>query len=346
MTATIGFPDSYPSEKDQIRFGKQVIANLMSSPGVRNAAATSLLPLVNFKRAYVEVQLEGEPVVPGHGHVANNAIVTPDFFQLMQIPLVSGRVFRESDGQSQSGAVVISQTAARSFWPGQNPIGKHLRFYWSGLEDREVIGVVGDVKQTSLASPSQPEMYLPFYELGYSYLTFLVRTEGVPELFGATLVDHIQKVDRMMAVYDVRSAEHLMSESLGPSRSYMWLIGIFGLTALALSAIGIFGLISFSVAHRTAELGVRLALGALPRQLLRMILGEALSLTLAGIALGVISSIALTRLIASLLFGVTPTDPTTFAFVCVVLVLCALAAAFVPARRAMALDPMVALRDE
>jgi putative ABC transport system permease protein len=346
MTATIGFPDSYPSEKEQIRFGKQVIANLKSSPGVREVAATSLLPLVNFKRGYTELQLAGEPVDPGHGHLANTTIVTPDFFQVMQIPLVSGRVFLESDAGLQSGAAVISQTAARSFWPGQNPIGKHLKFDWAGPLDREVIGVVGDVKQTSLASPSQPEMYLPFYGLGYTYLTFLVRTEGAPELFGRTLVDQVQKVDRMMAVYDVRSIEQLMSESLSPSRSYLWLIGVFGVTALALSAIGIFGVISFSVAQRTSEFGIRLALGALPGQLLRMILGEALGITLVGIAFGVIGSITLTRLIANLLFGVAPTDPVTFAFVCVVLVICALAAAFVPALRAMTLDPMVALRNE
>jgi putative ABC transport system permease protein len=346
-TATIGFPDSYPSEKEQIPFGKQVIANLKSSPGIQDVAATSLLPLVNFKRAYVEVQIADELVDPGHLHEANTTTVTPDFFRVMQIPLVSGRVFLESDAGSQLGAIVISETAARSFWPGQNPIGRHLKFFWSrGAQDREVVGVVGDVKQSSLASASQPEMYLPFYGVGYTYLTFVARTDGSPELFGRTLVEQVQKVDRMMAVYDVRSVEQLMSESLSPSRSYLWLIGGFGLTALALSAIGIFGVISFSVAQRTSEFGIRLALGALPGQLLRMILGEGLRLTLAGIALGVAGSIVLTRLISSLLFGVTPTDPITFIFVCMVLVLCALAASFVPARRATALDPTVALRSE
>jgi putative ABC transport system permease protein len=150
----------------------------------------------------------------------------------------------------------------------------------------------------------------------------------------------------MMAVYDVRSAEQLMSESLSASRSYLWLIGVFGLTALALSAIGIFGVISFSVAQRTSEFGIRLALGALPGHLLRMILGEGLRLTLAGIGLGIVGSIALTRLISNLLFGVTPTDPITLAVVCIILALCALAASIVPARRAMTLDPIVALRNE
>ena len=347
MTATIGFPDSYPSANEQIRFAKRAIANLKSAPGVREVAGTSLLPLVNFKRAYVELQLTGQPVDSGHGHQANTTTVTPEFFHVMQIPLVSGRVFLESDAGLQSGAVVISQTAAHSFWPGQNPIGRHLKFDWGGrAQDREVVGVVGDVKQTNLASASQPEMYLPFYGVGYTYLTFLVRTEGAPETVGRTLVDQIQKVDRMMAVYDVRSVEQLMSESLSPNRSYLWLIGIFGITALALSGIGIFGVISFSVAQRTSEFGVRLALGALPAQLLKMILAEGLQLTLAGIGLGVVASIALTRFISHLLFDVTATDPLTFVFVCLVLVVCAIAAALVPARRAMALDPMVALRNE
>jgi putative ABC transport system permease protein len=347
MTATIGFPDSYPSEKEQIRFSKQVIANLRSAPGVRDVAATSLLPLVNFKRAYVELHLAGEPDDPGHAHEANTTVVTPDFFRVMQIPLVTGRVFLDSDASLQSGALVISQTAARSFWPGQNPIGRHLKFYWAGgAQDREVVGVVADVKQTSLAAASAPEMYVPFYGVGYTYLTFLVRTESSPEPFASTLVDQVQKADRMMAVYDVRSAEQLMSESLSASRSYLWLIGVFGLTALALSAIGIFGVISFSVAQRTSEFGIRLALGALPGHLLRMILGEGLRLTLAGIGLGIVGSIALTRLISNLLFGVTPTDPITLAVVCIILALCALAASIVPARRAMTLDPIVALRNE
>ena len=347
MTATIGFPDSYPSEKEQIPFGQQVIVNLKSAPGIQDVAATTLLPLVNFKRAYVEVQIAGEPVDPSHMHEANTTTVTPDFFRVMQIPLVSGRVFLESDASSQSGAIVISETAARSFWPGQNPIGRHLKFFWSrGTQDREVVGVVGDVKQSSLAAVSQPEMYLPFYGVGYTYLTFVARTDGSPELFGRTLVEQVQKVDRMMAVYDVRSVEQLISESLSPSRSYLWLIGGFGLTALALSAIGIFGVISFSVAQRTSEFGIRLALGALPGQLLRMVLGEGLRLTLAGIAIGSAGSIVLTRFISNLLFGVRPNDPITFAFVCIVLVLCALAASFVPARKVTALDPTVALRNE
>jgi putative ABC transport system permease protein len=189
-------------------------------------------------------------------------------------------------------------------------------------------------------------MYLPFYGVGYTYWTFHARTEASAEIFGHILVDQIQKVNRMMAVYDVRSVEQVISDSLSPSRSYLCLIGVFGVTALALSVIGIFGVISFSVTQRTSEFGVRLALGALPAHLLRMILGEGLRLTLAGIGLGVAGSIALTRLMSNLLFGVTPTDPITFASVSLVLVLCALAASFVPAHRTAALDPMVALRNE
>ena len=345
-TATIGFPDSYPSGKEQIKFAKLAIANLRSLPGVTAVAATSLPPLVNFKRVYTELRLAGEPADAGHSRQANTTVVTPDFFQVMRIPLLSGRVFLESDGGLRSGAIVISQTAARSLWPGQNAIGKHLQFDWSGPQDREVIGVVGDVKQTSLAAASQPEIYLPFYGVGYTYLTFLVRTAAAPQSFERTLVDQIQKVDRMLAVYDVRSLEQLMSESLSPSRSYLWLIGTFGVTALALSAIGIFGVISYSVAQRTSEFGVRLAVGAMPRQLLRMILGEGLRLTLAGVGIGLAGSIGLTRLISGLLYGVTPTDPITLGFVCIVLVLCALAASFLPAKRTMSLDPMVALRNE
>jgi len=345
-TATIGFPDSYATEKTRILFAKNVIANLKNSPGVRSAAGTSLLPLINFKRQVQPVQPAGEAFDPNRGHQTNVTTVTPDFLQTMRIPLIAGRFFDERDAGLTSGPVVISETTARNLWPGQNPLGKHLQFAWYDPQDREVVGIVGDVKQSSLASPSLPELYLPFFGVGYSYLTFLVRTDGNPRAFGKTLADQIHKVDPTMAVYDVGTLSQSLSESLSPNRFYLRLIGAFGLTALVLAAIGIYGLISFAVAQRTREMGVRLSLGATPIELLRMILGQGLRLAVAGVALGLAGSLALTRLLSGLLYGVTPTNPVALFLSAAMLLLCALIACGVPARRAMRVDPMVALRYE
>jgi putative ABC transport system permease protein len=345
-TATIGFPDSYPTEKERILFAKNVLANLRNSPGVRSAASTSLLPLINFKRQVASVLSAGEAFDQNRGHQTNVTVVTPDFFETMRIVLIDGRLFDERDAGLRSGHVVISETTARNLWPGQNPLGKRLQFDWYDRQDREVIGVVGDVKQSSLALPSLPELYLPFFGVGYSYLTFLVRTDDDPRAFGKTLADQIHKVDPTMAVYDVGTLSQSLSESLSPNRFYLRLIGTFGLTALVLAAIGIYGLISFAVAQRTREMGVRLSLGATSSELLRMILGQGLRLAIAGVVLGLAGSLALTRLLSGLLYGVTATNPLALLLSAALLLLCALLACSFPARRAMRVDPIVTLRYE
>jgi len=346
MTATIGFPDSYQTSSQKIRFAKQVIEDLRGIPGVRDVAGTSLLPLLSFKRQGGPVQINGEPPDLNHGRESGFSIVTPGFFSAMQIPLIAGRSFTEAEGGLTSGPLVISESAARNWWPGQNPLGKHLHFLWDDSQDREVIGVVGDVKQDSLALPSRPEIYVPFYGLPFPYITFVMRTEQNPESFGKTLVDTVHTVDSTMAVYDVQSLNHLISDSLNPNRFYLRLLGAFGFIAVALAATGVYGLISFGVGQRTREFGIRLALGALPREILRMILSQGLRLVFAGLIVGLLGSVALSRLIAGFLFGVQPTDPFTLVGSAAIIVFCALAACYIPARRATRVDPMVALRHE
>ena len=346
ITGTIGFPDSYPTPKEQIRFTKQVIANLKAVPGVRDVAGTSLLPLINFKRGAGPVQVVGEPADADHEQYAEWTTVTPEFFHAMQIPVVSGRTFTDAEDAPKSGPIVINQTAARVFWPDRNPIGKHLKFQMLEAQDREIIGVVGDVKQNGLAAPSQPEIYVPFYGVGRPYVTFIVRTERDPGSFARRLADEVHKVDSTFPVYDVRTLEQLSSQSLNPNRFYLRLLGTFGLTALVLAAVGIYGLVSFSVAQRTRELGVRMTLGALPSGILKMIMGQGLRLTIAGLAFGLLGAAMLSRFIASLLYGVTPTDPLTLAAASAVIIASAMAACYIPARRAMRVEPIVALRDE
>ena len=292
------------------------------------------------------MQLEGEPLDRSRARDVNITVATPDFFAVMQIPVISGRVLNDADTGSSAGAVVINETAARNFWPGKNPLGRHLHFAWSEAQDREVVGVVGDVKQTSLAAMSKPEIYLPFYAVGYSYLTFIVRADQNQATLSKTVTDQIHRVDGSIAVYDVQSLEQLISESIDPNRFYLRLVGSFGLAALALAAIGIYGLVSFSVAQRTREMGIRLALGAIPCELRRMVVGEGLRLAVSGLTIGIPVALALGRLFSALLYGISATDPLTLILVALALIAIALGACYLPALRAMRVDPVVALRYE
>jgi putative ABC transport system permease protein len=346
VTATIGFPDTYRTETDKIQFAKKAIARLEAVPGVRATAATSLLPLLNFKRGELVAHLDGETPESNRGHSIYTTIVTPGFFRVMEIPVISGRIFTEADDAAKSHFLVINQAAARKLWPGQNPLGKHVNFFWSGPRVGEVVGVVGDVKQSGVAAPIRPEMYVPFYGMPSPYLTFIVRAEKPLAVLAGTITDEIHKVDGTLAVYDLGSLEQVARESLSPNRFYLLLVGTFGLIALALAALGIYGVVSFSVAQRTQEFGVRLALGAQPSDVLRIVLGQGLGLAIGGVAIGLASALALTRLLANLLFGVSATDPVTFAGVAALLSVIALLACYIPARRAMRVDPIVALRYE
>lgn len=346
ITGTIGYPDSYVTQEQKAAFAKRVISNLKEVPGVRDAAGTSLLPLYNFKRQLSPVQILGQPSDPHHEPESEVTTVTPEFFRSMQIPLIAGRTFTEVDGGLDSGPIVVNEAAARRFWPNQNPLGRQVRFEWIGTVVREVIGVVGDTRQTSLATPAEPEIYLPFYGIACSYLTFVVRTDANPAAFAKVLDDQVHKVDGTMPVYDVQTLERLTAESFAPNQFYLRLIGTFGMMALGLAAIGVYGLISFNVAQRTHELGIRLALGALPGGLLRHIVWEGMRLTLAGLVAGVACALLLTRLISGLLYEVAPTDSTTLLAASGLLLLCEMAACCIPARHAMRVDPMIALRYE
>ena len=346
ITGTIGYPDSYATQEQKTVFAKRVISNLTEMPGVLDAAGTSLLPLYNFKRQFSPIQIVGHPSDPHHEPESEITTVTPEFFRSMQIPLIAGRTFTEVDGGLDSGPIVVNEAAARRFWPNQNPLGRQVRFEWIGTVVREVIGVVGDTKQTSLATQSEPEIYLPFYGIASPYLTFVVRTNANPAAFANVLDDQVHKVDGTIPVYDVQTLERLTAESFAPNRFYLRLISAFGMMALGLAAIGVYGLISFNVVQRTHELGVRLALGALPGGLLRQIAWEGMRLTLVGLVVGVACALVLTRFISGLLYGIAPADPMTLIGASGLLLLSEMAACYIPARRAMRVDPMVALRYE
>ncbi|HSE99030.1 MAG TPA: FtsX-like permease family protein, partial [Blastocatellia bacterium] len=243
------------------------------------------------------------------------------------------------------GVVLINETMARRYWPGHDPIGQRLEIGYSRKE-LEIIGMVGDVRQLRLDAEVKPEVYVSFNQTPWTFMTFVIKTAGDPSSLASTVRGQVGIVDKDIPVYSIATMQQRMSDSVAKRRFNMLLVGSFGFLALVLAGVGIYGVISYSVAQRTHEIGLRMALGADRRDIFRLIVGQGIVLTIIGIGIGLIGSFALTRLISTLLFGVTATDTLTFAGVSLLLSSVALAACYVPARRATRVDPMVALRYE
>jgi putative ABC transport system permease protein len=262
--------------------------------------------------------------------------------------LQQGRVFTEADTADKPAVTVINETLARRLWPGENPIGKRLKQGWPETKSpwREVIGVIADVKLEGVDQPTPLQSYLPLAQESPRFLTLVVRTDGNPLNLAATTEQTIHSVDRDLPVFGVRSMDQLLGNAIARQRLTLVLLVGFGLLALLLAAVGIYGVISYSVSQRTRELGIRIALGASASDVLRLIVGQGMKLTVAGIVLGLLSAFVVTRWMETLLFGVGATDPLTFSVIAPLLTVVALLACWLPARRATKVDPMVALRDE
>src|SRR5215813_647076 len=333
----------------------ELLRRARALPGVAEAAAANTAPL-SSEIPLLPVELEGHPVVTGQlaTHLWSGA-VTPDYFQVMRTPLLAGRVFTEADGEMSAKVALVSASTARQFWPGENPIGKYIRVVWE-QERRIVVGVVGDVRQFDMAgkTPSyiNGAFYMPYPQsTGLnrrlpSDMTLILRTAAnAPQLAG-DLRRLVAKVNPNAPLSEIRTMDAAVAASTSSSRSLMWLFISFGAAALILAAIGAYGVVSYSTAQRTYEMGVRVALGATRRNIFGLVLGQSLRLVLTGLALGVAASLALTRLMAGFLYGVTATDPLTFLAVSLLLIITGLLAGYLPARRAAGVDPMVALRSE
>jgi putative ABC transport system permease protein len=265
----------------------------------------------------------------------------------MGVPLLSGRTFTDRDDASALPVAIISKSTALYFWPGQDAIGKHLRGPCGDDKNWcQVVGVVGDVKQHHLEQASQLAVYAPFSQDTWAFLAFVVRTKLEPASAASAVEGAIHSVDPDEPVYNVRSMRDVEAASLSPQRLQIALIGLFAALALILACMGIYGVMAYSVAQRTSEIGVRMALGAHTGNVLSLVLGEGLRLAALGAAIGLAGSLFAARLLSGMLFGVAPSDPATFAGVAMVLVLVALVACYVPARRATRVDPLVALRYE
>ncbi|HEY0098110.1 MAG TPA: ABC transporter permease [Pyrinomonadaceae bacterium] len=338
----------YPEDNQIVAFHRQALERLKSLPDVRSVGAVSALPFGGNLGARTSFSIEGRPVPrPGEELSTDVRVTDENYFQTIGIPVLSGRGFTEQEAKEDRRTIIINETMARQHFPGQNPLGQYLRVQMMpDPQPMEIVGVVADAKYKTLEAPPHPMVYWTHPQLTYSEMTLIVRTNGDPMNLAAAVRREIQAIDKDQPVADVRTMQSWIDELTARSRFGTLLLTIFAALALVLASIGIYGVMSYSVTQRTHELGIRIALGAKTLDVLKLILGRGLVLTLIGIALGLAASIVLTRFMSSLLFGISATDPITFGGLSLLLTAVALLACYVPTRRAMRVDPMVALRNE
>jgi putative ABC transport system permease protein len=277
----------------------------------------------------------------------------PGYFETLGIPLVQGRLFTEQDDAESLPVAVVNQTLARRFWPGENPVGRKVTFggafgpsgYFPEVP-REVVGVVADFKSTGLGNETDPEIYFPHQQAVWRSMSTVVRTQGDPLALADELRQEVWTLDRSIAVFQLRTMDEVVSQSVARPRLNTGLLTAFAVISLVLAAIGVYGLISYSVSLRSSEIGLRMALGAQRRDILWQMLREGAVLTAVGLVVGTLVALALTRSLTALLFEIAPTDPLTFASVALLLLAVTLLASYLPARRATRVDPLVALRDQ
>ena len=343
FTMRIALPTSkYTTKAQTIAFYKQTLSLVRTLPGVEAAAISSAIPLTPSRMS--PMLPEGQPAVPiGQRPILYIQTISPDYAAALHIPLLRGRVFTEHDDADSPPVAIVNQATVRRYWPNENPIGKHI-LLGQLPKPVEVVGVFGDIKNVSLASDASPEIFLPFPQLPWAWLNLEVRTSAGPHTLISAVRRQISQVDKDQPVTNVQTMEELLESGSSQSRFTMFLLGIFSATALMLAIVGIYGVIAYSVAQRTQELGIRMALGAAKGDILKLVLGHGLGLALAGIAIGVAASLALTRLMAPLLYETSATDPIALVVSAGLFTGVALIASYFPARRAADIDPADALR--
>jgi predicted permease len=344
LAMEISLPDTrYPTSDARVAFYRRTIDELRAIPGVHSAAASSTLPLTGNDMG-IGFRIEGRPVRnEDHTNAAYHA-VSPDYFTTMGIRILRGRGFTDRDSETASPVLVISETMARSYWPGEDPIGKRVTIGYNGTGPREVIGIVADVKEAALSEPARPEMYAAFPQTPWPFFSAVVRSERDPAPLAAALRAAVTRLDPEQPPGDVQTLTHYVREAAAQPRFTALLAGAFAALATLLAGLGIYGVLAYSVAQRRREIGIRMALGARAADVRSLVVGQAVALGGIGVAAGIAIALALTRVLASLLFGVGASDPLTFAVVCVVLLIVVASAAYLPARRATRVDPLVALR--
>jgi predicted permease len=338
--------NKYPEKWQQWNFHRQVVERAQALPGVRSAAEVEGLPMSGNVGDMAIVLLDRPEPSPGQEARAQANICDTHFFHTMGIPLLRGREFTDQDNLDTPHVVVVNLTMAQTYWKGADPIGKMIRLPEEDNVTLTVVGVVGDVKQINLDDPNGAQLYEAQAQQPTIFATLVARTEGDPMSLAAGLRSAVWALDRDQPVWKVRTEQSLLDLSVGPRRFLKLLLEIFSALALLLATIGIYGVISYSTSQRIQEIGVRMALGAQRRDVLRLVLGEGIWIPAIGVAMGFAAALVLTRFLSSQLFGVSATDPVTFSGVALLLLTVALLACYLPARRAMRVDPLVALRYE
>ncbi|HYO91474.1 MAG TPA: FtsX-like permease family protein, partial [Pyrinomonadaceae bacterium] len=328
-----------------LEFHKRLLKRVRAMPGVQSAGLVDLAPVdLHFSRG--SVFIEGQSVERAKAPVAMTSRVGPGYFQAIGTPLVRGRDFNEQDDEKAPLVAIINETFARRFWPGEDPIGKRFQLGRADQPPVQVIGVVADGKYAGLNESPQPYVSRPLSQAYSGAVTLIVRSDGDPQKLLPLIRSELQQLDPHLPLSSSKLLTERLAMPLLPVRVAAAVLSSFGLLALALAAIGIYGVMSYTVSRRTREIGVRVALGAQASDVLRLILRQGMVPPLVGVALGILAALALTQLLRSLLFGVSSSDPLTYAGVSALLSLVALLACYIPARRAARVDPMVALRDE
>jgi putative ABC transport system permease protein len=354
LTFELSLPDArYPEDDKSIAFFDQLLPRLRSLPGVRSAGAVMLLPLSgsNFNISFT---VAGRPPVPPAQEPSMEVrVVSPEYFSTVGIPIVRGRGFTDDDKTGTTPVVLISETSAREFFPGEDPIGKRITLGWGkrvkGQRVRaggEVIGIVRDVKESALDEPNAAEIFLPIRQWPVNSMAVVVKTAVPPASISESVRTAVRAVDANLPISNVRTLDAIVAQSISQPRFYMLLLTIFAGLALALAAIGIFGVLSYAVAQRTREIGIRMALGAQEFSVIGLVVRHALVLVLSGIVAGTAAAFFVSETMRKMLFSVEPTDPGTFAVVALTLLVVAAVACYLPARRATRVDPIVALRAE
>lgn len=339
----------YSQGPQSTAFYREILRKIRAIPGVKAAGMANNLPFAGFHTTLDFPSNPESPPASGNSIFVDGRSVSPGYFQAMGIPFESGRDFTETDNQQGARCVrIMNEALARRYWPGEDAVGRQVFGACPKNAPALIIGVVGDSEQDVVGSPAAPELYEPYAQHAWAsfLVTFVVRTASDPLSVAAAVRQAVGQVDSNQPVIQVRTMEEVIAESIWRQHVSASMMGIFGVIALLLAAVGIHGVLAYSVSRRTHEIGIRSALGATRRDLLRMVMGEGLLLTLAGVAIGTVAALGLTRVLAGLLYGVRPRDPVTFVTLTLVLVAAALLAVYIPARRATKVDPMVALRHE
>jgi putative ABC transport system permease protein len=325
-------------------FFQQAMMRVGSLPGVASVGVISHLPL-GGRGVNMVFEIQGQPRLAAKTDpVADWRIVSPSYFNVLRIPLRTGRAMTERDTESTPPVIVINETFARRYFPGRSPLGGRLKV---GGFDCEIVGVVGDVRHRGLEADPLPEIYASYLQkTQFPVMNFVIRATSDPASIAASVRRELQAIDPRQPVYNVEPMERLFSASIAERRFNMSLLVVFAALAALLAASGIYGVISYSVVERTREIGIRLALGARTNDMLKLIAGQGMKLASIGMVIGLLASLALTRLMKSLLFGVGATDLPTFGIVAFMSAIVALLACYIPGRRATKIDPIVALRCE